>query len=285
VLLLQAVEVFKEMGYSIIYFNPLMRRFEAEVGVESVKQLVLDRLKQALTEHEFAKLIWLVIDVAVEILRHRGRRLAIVVDDAFQYLSTKEAVAMVKGLLEIIEHPEESCERIVAIVATSEGLSRFEIGKHLWALTMPMWNMSRKGFEELYSEVPGQKPRFDDVWRLTGGNPRALEMLYARDWRVDAVISMLIEGKGLVNLVSRWRKWLELAVEDIDSVSDPEFPEELRNELIAKNMIVYPLGSRDPELWIDEPPPEKVPELGTGRCVAWQTPLHREAVKKALQSA
>lgn len=41
-LLLQAVEIFKEMDYSIIYFNPLMRKFEAEVGVESVKQLVLD---------------------------------------------------------------------------------------------------------------------------------------------------------------------------------------------------------------------------------------------------
>jgi hypothetical protein len=164
VLLLQAVEVFKEMGYSIIYFNPLSMRFEAEVCVESVKQLVLDRLKQALTEHEFAKLIWLVIDVAVEILRHRKKRLAIIVDDAFQYLSTKEAAAMVKGLLEVIEHPEESYERIVAIVATSEGLSRFEIGKHLWAWIMPMWNMSRKGFEELYSEVPDRKPRFDDVW-------------------------------------------------------------------------------------------------------------------------
>jgi len=106
------------------------------------------------------------------------------------------------------------------LLATSEGLSRFEIGKHLWAWIMPMWNMSRKGFEELYSEVPDRKPRFDDVWMLTGGNPRAFEMLYARDWRVDAVTSMLIEGKGLVNLVSRWRKWLELAVEDIDTVSD-----------------------------------------------------------------
>jgi len=115
VLLLQAVEIFKEMGYSIIYFNPLMRRFEAEVGVESVKQLVLDQLRQASTGHEFAKLIWIVIDVAVEILRHRRKRLAIVVDDAFQYLSTKEAAAMVKGLLELIEYPEESYERMVAI--------------------------------------------------------------------------------------------------------------------------------------------------------------------------
>jgi len=103
-----------------------------------------------------------------------------------------------------------------------------------------MWNMSRKGFEELYSGVLGQKSRFDDVWRLTGGNPRAFETLYARGRHVDAVTSMLIEGKGLVNPASRWRKWLELVVEDIDTVSDPEFPEELRNELIAKNIIVYP---------------------------------------------
>jgi len=49
----------------------------------------------------------------------------------FQYLSVKEAAAVVKSLLEIIEHPEESYEKIVAIVATSEGFSRFEIGRHL----------------------------------------------------------------------------------------------------------------------------------------------------------
>ncbi|MCC6016463.1 MAG: hypothetical protein LM583_06460 [Desulfurococcaceae archaeon] len=41
--------------------------------------------------------------------------------------------------------------------------------------------------------------------------------------------------------------------------------------------------SRSPDLWIDEPPPEKDPETGIGKYVAWQTPLHREAVRKALQ--
>jgi len=40
--------------------------------------------------------------------------------------------------------------------------------------------------------------------------------------------------------------------------------------------------SRDPWFWVDEPPPEKDPELGIGRYVAWQTPLHREAVRRAL---
>jgi hypothetical protein len=42
---------------------------------------------------------------------------------------------------------------------------------------------------------------------------------------------------------------------------------------------------RDPVFWIDEPPPEKDLDLGIGREVAWQTPLHREAVKKAMEQS
>jgi len=37
------------------------------------------------------------------------------------------------------------------------------------------------------------------------------------------------------------------------------------------------------ELWIDVPPPERDPELGIGRYVAWRTPLHREAVRRAIE--
>jgi hypothetical protein len=40
---------------------------------------------------------------------------------------------------------------------------------------------------------------------------------------------------------------------------------------------------RDPRLWIGEPPSEKDLELGIGKDVAWQTSLHREAVKKAME--
>jgi hypothetical protein len=35
---------------------------------------------------------------------------------------------LIKGLLELTEHPEEEYEKIVAIAAASEGLSRAEIG-------------------------------------------------------------------------------------------------------------------------------------------------------------
>jgi len=49
--------------------------------------------------------------------------------------------------------------------------------------------------------------------------------------------------------------------------------------------MVYHLYKREADLWMDQPPPEKDLELGIGRRVAWQTPLHREAVRSALRSA
>uniref|UniRef100_A0A7J2U2L5 AAA family ATPase n=1 Tax=Ignisphaera aggregans TaxID=334771 RepID=A0A7J2U2L5_9CREN len=285
-LLLQAVEILREQGYSVIYFNPLRRRFEAEAGIESIKQLVLDRLRQASTEHEFARLIWLVIDVAVEALKHGKKKLAIIVDDAFHFMGIKEAAAIVKGLLELIEHPEEKYEKIVAIAATSEGLSRTEIGRHRWAELTPMWNMSRKGFEELYKRVPGSKPSFDEVWRLTGGNPDMLRRLYLSGWSVNAVIEKLIDLKKLdifvSSLSSDERKWLAEVVEDPDTLYTRErIP--LLHKLVELNLIVDEIPRRDRVFWIDELPPERDHELGIGKLAAWQTPLHREAVKKVLK--
>jgi len=47
---------------------------------------------------------------------------------------------------------------------------------------MPMWNMSRKGFEELYKRIPGYKLSFEEIWRYTGGNPYMFAQLYKIDW-------------------------------------------------------------------------------------------------------
>jgi hypothetical protein len=61
-----------------------------------------------------------------------------------------------------------------------------------------MWNMPRRGFEELYEKLPGPKPGFEEAWRLTGGNPEMLARLYEAKWNVDAIVhSKIIEGLGL----------------------------------------------------------------------------------------
>jgi hypothetical protein len=282
--LLQAVEVLKDLGYGVIYFNPLRKEFEVEVGIESIKRRALELVKEVASEYLLAKYVWSVIDFVNEVLRQGRRKLAVIVDDVFQYLEPRWAAVFVKGMLELIEHPVESYERIVAIVATSEGLSRREIGRHLWAWSMPMWNMGKEGFEELYSKLPSPKPPFEDVWRLSGGNPRILSRLYQLDWNVNTIINVLIEEKEITpTFVGRWRSWLELAVEDPDNLWDPNTPEELVNELIRKNLILYHVRDRVEGLWIDEPPPKKDLELGIGEYVAWQTPIHREAVRKTLE--
>jgi hypothetical protein len=40
---------------------------------------------------------------------------------------------------------------------------------------------------------------------------------------------------------------------------------------------------RRPSFWVDAPPPERDPGLGIGKNAAWQTPIHREAVRRALR--
>jgi hypothetical protein len=217
-------------------------------------------------------------------MRRFRKRIALLVDEVFQAIGLERAEAYVKSLLNLIEYPPEPYERIVIIVATSEGLSRWRIGRHLWSWIIPMWNMSREGFEELYERIPGPKPGFEDVWRLTGGNPRMLTTLYLANWNANSVVEFIARSRAITkDFVSKWRRYLEKAVEDPDTLIDEEVPEELRRSLIEKNLIVYDMYSRSPDLWVDEPPPEKDPEIGIGRYVAWQTPLHREAVRKALE--
>jgi hypothetical protein len=283
--LLQAVEVLKDLGFSIIYFNPLRRMFLSEVGVKSIEERVQEVLKQASSEYVLARFVWSIIDLAREAIKIGRRKLAIIVDDAFQLIDAREASLIVKGLLEIIEYPPTSYEKIVAIAATSEGISRIEIGRHLWAWIKPMWNMSGKGFGELYGRIPGSKPLFEDVLRLTGGNPRILAQLYQSDWNTDAVVKSLIDSKKLdafiSSLSSDERIWLSEAVNDPDTLFTRERIQ-LLNKLVNLNLAVDAIPGRELNRWIDEPPPEKDLELGIGRHVAWQTPLHKEAIKKTL---
>jgi hypothetical protein len=57
----------------------------------------------------------------------------------------------------------------------------------------------------------------------------------------------------------------------------------LTKQLVERNLIVYNIHERKQIFWVDQPPPERDPELGIGKDVAWQTPLHKEAVERALR--
>jgi hypothetical protein len=280
----QTVEALRELDYNVLYLHPLDRVFMAEVDEPDVKSLFLDLVRQTLADEKWGRIALAVFDLVRELLRRRKRKVAVIADDVFQAIGLDNAAAYVKGLLNMIEHPVYDYEKIVILVATSEGLSRSEIGRHRWAHLKPMWNMSREGFQQLYEKVPGPKPPFNEVWKWTGGNPNVLRELYMAGWSRDAVVAQLIREKRLTpNFIARWRIWLEKAVNDPEALWSPDVPEELIKQLVERNLIVYNIYEREQIFWVDQPPPERDPELGIGKDVAWQTPLHREAVRKALQ--
>ncbi|MEM4493980.1 MAG: ATP-binding protein [Pyrobaculum sp.] len=281
----QSAVLLRELGFHVIYVDPLNRYFEAYTDVKEVARRLADAAAETLGIAE-VKLASLVIDLANELIKKKRKKVAVLADDVFQAIGLGEAAKYVKALLGIIEYPPASYERVIAVVATSEGITRREIGRHRWADLTPMWNMPRDGFKQLYDQIPGDKPSFEEVWRATGGNPKLLGELYEARWDVESVVERLVEKKELApSFTARWRGWLEKAVEDPDALWSPDAPRELIDELVAKNLIAYFLSRRDPRFWAGEVPPERDSELGIGRRVAWQTPLHREAVRRALEEA
>jgi hypothetical protein len=280
----QTVEALRELDYNVLYLHPLDRVFMAEVDEPDVKSLFLDLARQTLADEKWGRIALAVFDLVRELLRRRKRRVAVIADDVFQAIGLDNAAAYVKGLLNMIEHPVYDYEKIVILIATSEDLSRSEIGRHRWAHIMPMWNMPREGFQQLYEKVPGPKPPFNEVWKWAGGNPNVLRELYMAGWSRDAVVAQLIREKRLTpGFIARWRVWLEKVVNDPEVLWSPDVPEELIRQLVERNLIVYNIYEREQIFWVDQPPLERDPELGIGKDVAWQTPIHREAVRRALK--
>ena len=285
-LLKQATAILRDLGYEVFYLNPLGYVFDADVSFPDIKRAFLGFVREALAENALGRSAWAVFDFVNRVLSVRRGRIAVIADDVFQVIGVDKAAAYVKGLLNMIEYPQYNYENMVVLVATSEGLSREEIGRHRWADIMPMWNMPREGFEQLYGRIPGDKPPFGEVWKLTGGNPDKLAELYRNGWRVGDAVRKLMNDKYLTaDIVRKWRDWLEEAVEDPDKLWGRGAPEDLLRWLVGKNLIIYNMHYREQQFWIDEPPPERDQELGVGRYIAWQTPLHREAVRQALREA
>ncbi len=286
-LLRQARAVLEDRGYHVVYVDPLAERVgEALQYTPSVRDIVLDVLRRF--PEPYARIVDVAISVAGHIMRSLSRpRIAVLMDDVFQAVGVDKAEQYVKALLNLIEYPPARYEKIVVIVASSEGVTRERVGRHRWAEIRAMWNMPREGFQQLYDLLPGPKPPLDEAWRWTGGNPETLERLYRVGWAAGRLVEDMVEDKGLtelvVSLAGRERGILARALEDPDTLME-RYGEAgaLVEKLVGRNLVVR-LKRRDPDAWVDVPPPERDPELGIGRYYAWQTPLHREAVRRALR--
>jgi len=278
----QASEVLREHGYAVVHVNPLARAVEDRFSVaEDLRELAVEL--GAYLVGDAAQLIDKAVEMLYKLVREGiKKRIALLADDVFQAIGLDKAEQLVKSLLNMIEWPSIRYEKIVVLVASSEGVTRERVGRHSWATMRIMWNMPREGFKKLYDTLPDPKPDFDEVWRLSGGNPRYLEKLYRFNWSAEAVVDEIIRERGVRALARRWGADLVGAVEDPDYLWD-RYPatEALIRDLVSANLIIE-VWDRKPYFWVGEPPPQKDPELGIGEEYAWQTPLHREAVRRAL---
>jgi len=280
----------EEFGYHVVYVNPLARKLEDILGyTPSLRSVVAEILK--VFPEPYSRIVDAAISIAGEALRRfRRSRIAVLMDDIFQAVGLDKAEAYTKILLNLIEYPPGEYEKIAVLVSSSEGVTRERVGRHRWATFRIMWNMSREGFEELYRLLPDPKPPFEEVWRIAGGNPAVLERLYSYEWVPDRAVNDLAMRKNLKPFVSSLSpeelEILREALEDPDRIlerlREPE-AQRLRVKLVELNLVVE-IWDRDPWFWIDVPPPEKNPELGIGKYFAWQTPLHKEAVRRVLKN-
>ena len=287
----QAKEILEEHNYNVVYASPLAER-ESEVlsYTPSIKDIVKEVLK--IFPKPYSEIVDASITIASRVMKRLRRpKVALLMDDIFQAVGLDNAEKYVKILLNLIEYPPGDYENVVVFVSSSEGVTRSKIGRHNWTDMRILWNMSREGFEELYNVMPSSKPSFEEVWNLLGGNPRYLGRLYERNWSVEGTINDLIKLRGLDEQVSsfdsRMKELLSEIIEDPDVIFynlRDEQVRKLRDMLVELNLIIR-VWDRDEYSWIDVPPPEKDIELGIGRYYAWQTPLHKEAVKKVLENS
>jgi len=285
----QAKAVLEDYGYSVVYVNPSGESIEERFSISEELKGLAEELGAYILK-DFSSLIEKAVEILyIAIRRGVRRRIAILADDVFQAIGLDKAEILVKSFLNMIEWPSIDYEKIVVLVSSSEGVSRERIGRHTWADIHIMWNMSREGFRQLYEVLSEPKPSFEDVWRITGGSPRILEKLYRADWDIDFVISRMIKEKDIhlwiYSLDSESRDILMEIVNDPDTILYKLYDERVKKllkELIEKNLIVG-IWDREPRLWIDVPPPEKHSELGIGKYFAWQTPIHREAIRRTLE--
>jgi len=284
----QAKAILEDYGYHVVYVSPLARE-EREILMytPSIHEIVEEVFKSF--PDPYSRIVDIAIKIASRVMvRFRKPRIAVLMDDIFQAIGLDKTEIYTKILLNLIEYPSGDYEKIVVLVSSSEGVTRARIGRHRWATFRILWNMSRDGFRKLYEVLPEPKPPFDDVWRITGGNPDILETLYISGWSFDNILTEFIRDRKLRSFTAmlneKERRALEEIIYDPDIIlerlREPEV-QQLEKKLIELNLVID-IWERDELGWIDVPPPEKDLELGIGRYYAWQTPLHREAVKRVF---
>jgi len=213
----------------------------------------------------------------------RGRRVVVVVDDVARPLGLEAVEGFAKKLLDLVEWLlTRGAASVLAIATTSEGASLEALWRHNYVYPTLLWNLPRRGFEELAHQLdPPSEEVVEEAWRLTGGNPRMLiEIARGFGWSIDTWFRRRVVDR-VEALCTRVRaegleEHLRLAIEDPDHLLEAR---ELYRLLLEENLVLYKRVATLAGTYVE---PDH--ELGIGRYIAWQTPAHRLALKTVLEN-
>jgi energy-coupling factor transporter ATP-binding protein EcfA2 len=224
------------------------------------------------------KIISLMVGYIAQMLRSK-RKIVIVLDEV--KADSSERLAEFRGWLEGFANTlkwdagkywMEKGGSISVVALTSDALVseiRYKVGfKVNWAL---IWNLPYNAMVELAEQL-NLSVDAELLWRLTGGNPRALTSIRSRGlelWlRADVVdvLARIVEG-----LRGEWRGdvWSEIT-EAVSNIDDASF--RLKIALLKHNVLIYTGGVY---AYISDIPKEE----WVGRYYAYQIPAYYYALK------
>jgi len=201
-----------EFGYHVVYTNPLTKKVEEILQfTSSVKDIVKDVFN--LFPEPYSRIVDVAINVAGRIIEKFSKpRVAVLMDDIFQAVGLDKAEIYVKALLNLIEWPPAEYERIVVLVASSEGVTRERVGRHSWADIFVMWNMREADLRSCTScsLIPSPRSKKSGGWLgATRGTSRGFSRLGGvrrRLWRTSLRPGESLSSSAASQKLS-WRYW------------------------------------------------------------------------------
>jgi energy-coupling factor transporter ATP-binding protein EcfA2 len=225
-----------------------------------------------------SKVISLMVGYIAQMLRSK-RKIVIVLDEV--KADSGERLAEFRGWLEGFANTlkwdtgkywMEKGGSISVVVLTSDALVseiRYKVGSKVnWAL---MWNLPYNAMVELAEQLNlSIDPEL--LWRLTGGNPRALTSIRSRGlelWLRADVVDVL--ARIVEDLRGEWGGdvWSEIT-EAVSNIDDASF--RLKIALLKHNVLIYTGGVY---AYISDIPKEE----WVGRYYAYQIPAYYYALK------
>jgi len=209
--------------------------------------------------------------------RLRNKHVIIAVDDVARPLGVDVIESYVKTMLNLLEWiVDKGAESAFIVATTSEGLSLSLLARHSYVSLSEVWNLSREAAEELLSTLGAPKHLFEEIWLMSGGNPRAILAISARNWNLDIWFREVARNIVLAtrSIVFKYRSQLAEVVENVDSLVNWT---ELEEALIKANLVT-PISRP----CLGYTPPIDL-ELGVGKYYAWQIPAYRKALEKILK--